>query len=124
MSTAEGLVMLRNNDTSLKELSLEKNKMGNAGITKVAAALLGNSVLTELNVKRNAIGNEGAAKVAQMLAGNSVQLLTRLYLERNDIGGQGEYINEDHVSNSMLTIPTNEKTPFIRKRVVCSQESP
>ena len=78
----------------------------------------------ELNVKRNAIGNEGAAKVAQMLAGNSVQLLTRLYLEQNDIGGQGEYINEDHVSNSMLTIPTNEKTPFIRKRVVCSQESP
>jgi len=59
-----------------------------------------------------------------MLAGNSVQLLTRLYLEQNDIGGQGEYINEDHVSNSMLTIPTNEKTPFIRKRVVCSQESP
>ena len=95
--------MLRNNDTSLKELSLEKNKMGNAGITKVAAALLGNSVLTELNLKRNAIGNEGAAKVAQMLAGNSVQLLTRLYLEQNDIGGQGEYINEDHVSNSMLT---------------------
>ena len=88
MSTAEGLVMLRNNDTSLK-LSLEKNKMGNAGITKVAAALLGNSVLTELNLKSNAIGNEGAAKVAQMLAGNSVQLLTRLYLERNDIGGQG-----------------------------------
>ena len=82
--------MLRNNDTSLKELSLEKNKMGNAGITKVAAALLGNSVLTELNVKRNAIGNEGAAKVAQMLAGNSVQLLTRLYLERNDIEWRNE----------------------------------
>lgn len=105
--------MLRNNDTSLKELSLEKNKMGNAGITKVAAALLGNSVLTELNVKRNAIGNEGAAKVAQMLAGNSVQLLTRLYLERNDIGGQGaSSIAEALVSNSMLTIPTNEKTPL------------
>ena len=119
--------MLRNNDTSLKELSLEKNKMGNAGITKVAAALLGNSVLTELNVKRNAIGNEGAAKVAQMLAGNSVQLLTRLYLERNDIGGQGaSSIAEALVSNSMLPrpIPTNKKTPFIRKRVVCSQASP
>ena len=48
-----------------------------------------------------------------MFAGNSVQLLTRLYLERNDIGGQGSSsIDEALVSNSMLTIPTNEKTPL------------
>ena len=74
-------------NTTLTELNLSSNFIGDAGAASVADALKSNTTLTKLNLSSNGIGAAGAASVADALKSNST--LTKLNLSENDIGDAG-----------------------------------
>jgi len=76
--------------------------MGAAGAKAIAEALKVNSSLTELDLHINSIGDEGGKAIAEALKGNSS--LTTLYLLSNSIGAEGgKAIAEALTVNSSLT---------------------
>ena len=90
LTSGAGVVLiaeaLRINST-LTELHLCDNGIGDQGVTALAEALKVNSTLTELHLHHNNIGDQGATGLADALKVNST--LTVLHLDDNDIGDQG-----------------------------------
>ena len=89
-------------NSSLTNLSLWNNKIGDSGATSLSQALAANSFLTKLELGCNEIGPSGAASFFQALAANSS--LTNLHLECNMIGDSGAAsLSQALAANSSLT---------------------
>jgi hypothetical protein len=87
--TDEGAQHLGNvvqSNTSLKPLSMEKNRISGVGVRWIAQALHtnSNSTLTEINLGRNRITDEGVRFLAEVLHVNST--LEELWLQDNAVG--------------------------------------
>ncbi|CAF1540590.1 unnamed protein product [Adineta steineri] len=78
--------LLRNN-TTLTELNLSTNQLGDKGAQAAAKALQKNTTLTKLYLNQNQIGDEGAQVLGEALQNNTT--LTILMLGNNQIGDKG-----------------------------------
>jgi Ran GTPase-activating protein (RanGAP) involved in mRNA processing and transport len=89
--TSEGAILLAdalNNNSTLKELILYNNRIGDKGVRALALELsINNSTLKTLNLGFNDITDDGAQHLAQMLKTN--RTLTHLWLQQNHIGDRG-----------------------------------
>ena len=74
-------------NSSLTNLDLRKNSIGDSGATSLSQALAVNSSLTNLVLRENSIGDSGAESLSQALSVNSS--LTNLDLRWNSIGDSG-----------------------------------
>ncbi|KAG0025896.1 hypothetical protein BGZ82_009786 [Podila clonocystis] len=74
-------------NTTLTNLDLWGNSIGDNGAQSLAEALKNNSTLTTLDLWRNSIGDNGALALAELLERNSS--LTTLSLGYNSIGPKG-----------------------------------
>ena len=74
-------------NTTLTQLDLGRNSIGDEGATQVARALKANSTLTQLHLAENGIGAGGAMQVARALEANTT--LMQLNLAVNGIGDEG-----------------------------------
>ena len=74
-------------NSSLTNLDLSYNSIGDSGAASLSQALAVNSSLTNLSLNLNSIGDFGAASLSQALAVNSS--LTNLDLSANSIGDSG-----------------------------------
>ena len=74
-------------NSTLTNLDLSENSLGDEGATSLSQALKVNSTLTNLDLRGNSIGAEGATSLAQALKVNST--LTTLDLGWNSIGAEG-----------------------------------
>ena len=81
--------MLRSN-TSMTELHLSENGLGNKGVAAVVAGLLNNSTLQVLDLRSNDIGKKGAESLATLLRSNGT--LTTISLGSNVLGDDSESI--------------------------------
>ena len=84
---ANGLAEALKRNSTLTELHLRSNVIGPQGATGIAEALKVNSTLTVLRLNGNGIGAQGATGLAEALKVNSS--LTKLNLDGNGIGAQG-----------------------------------
>ena len=90
------------NETSLTQLVLTGNSIGDAFAASLSEALTANSSLTNLNLSYNSIGAVGAASLFQALTANSS--LTNLDLSGNSIGAVGAAsLSQALTANSSLT---------------------
>ena len=90
------------NETSLTQLDLRRNGIGDAFAASLSEALTANSSLTNLNLSGNSIGAVGAASLCQALTANSS--LTNLDLSYNSIGAVGAAsLCQALTANSSLT---------------------
>jgi len=88
---------------TLKVLKLIRNGIGDAGVTGLAGALKFNRTLTELSFSDNCIGVAGAEGVADLLKSNKA--LTELDLSFNEIGDEGAAALADGLkSNTTLLV--------------------
>ena len=74
-------------NSTLTQLDLRRNDIGDKGATGIAKALKVNSTLTVLYLSGNDVGDQGATGLAEALKVNSA--LTVLHLRSNDVGDQG-----------------------------------
>ena len=89
-------------NSSLTDLDLSYNSIGDDGAASLSEALTANSSLTDLNLSGNSIGAVGAASLSQALTANSS--LTNLNLSRNFIGDDGVLsLSQALTANSSLT---------------------
>ena len=89
-------------NSTLTELTLRANGIGDQGATRLAEALKENSTLTKLNLGGNDVGDQGATGLAEALKENST--LRELNLRDNCIGAQGATgLAEALEENSTLT---------------------
>lgn len=58
-------------NTSLVELNLSYNKIGEQGARKIAKILIKNKILTHLNLASNAIGYDGSRYLSQAIKLNT-----------------------------------------------------
>ncbi|XP_078381228.1 uncharacterized protein LOC144664006 isoform X3 [Oculina patagonica] len=84
---ATGVAEALQNNTSLKVLHLSDNNIGYHGATGLAEALQNNTSLTELNFSFNNIGDHGVTGLAEALKKNTS--LTVMHLSHNNIGDHG-----------------------------------
>ena len=77
---------MRTNST-LTELNISGNNLGNRGASALAGALHVNSALTKLGLSLNGIDDDGAAALGAALRVN--RTLTCLHLGRNRVGTAG-----------------------------------
>ena len=112
-NTLDGYVYrLQNNDPELTEINLDEDgieKIGDVGVARVAAALVGNDVLTSLDLNGMSIGDEGAEKLASVLLLNDTLSLIRLH--RNKIGRKGALalavaLRHNHTVTTMYISPS------------------
>ena len=90
------------NETSLTQLDLRRNSIGDAFAASLSEALTRNSSLTNLDLSYNSIGAVGAASLSQALTANSS--LTNLDLSVNSIGAVGAAsLFQALTANSSLT---------------------
>ena len=89
--TFEGATCLANalnNNSTLQELILYNNRLGDKGVRLLAFELsINNNTLKKLNLGFNEITDDGAQHLAQMLKTN--RTLTHLWLQENHIGDRG-----------------------------------
>jgi hypothetical protein len=89
--TSEGADLLAdtlNKNSTLQELFLYNNRLGDKGVRSIAFELsINNSTLKKLHLGFNDITDDGAQHLAQMLKTN--RTLTHLWLEQNHIGDRG-----------------------------------
>ena len=71
-------------NSTVTELNLSWNSIGDAGATAIAEALRVNSTVTKLDLLGNSIGDAGATAIAEALRVNSA--VTKLGLSSNSIG--------------------------------------
>ena len=96
-------------NSTLTELYLDGNGIGDQGVTGLAEALKVNFTLIVLYLRDNAIGAQGATNLAEALKVNST--LTKLHLNDNDIGDQGATSLADALKvNPTLTELTLERS--------------
>ena len=89
-------------NSSLTDLDLRNNSIGDTGATSLSQALTVNSSLTNLNLSGNSIGVTGATSLSQALIVNSS--LTNLNLRGNSIGKTGATsLSQALTVNSSLT---------------------
>ena len=89
-------------NSSLTNLDLSDNTVGDSGAVSLSQALAVNSSLTNLDLTRNSIRDFGAASLSQALSVNSS--LTNLDLSGNDIGYAGAAsLSQALAVNSSLT---------------------
>ena len=89
-------------NSSLTNLDLSTNGIGDSGAASLSQALAVNSSLTNLDLSANSIGDSGAASLSQALAVNSS--LTNLNLMDNGIGPSGAAsLSQALAVNSSLT---------------------
>ena len=74
-------------NTKLTQLDLQSNNIGDAGAASLAEAMKVNTTLTQVNLKSNNIGDAGAASLAEAMKVNTK--LTQLDLQSNNIGDAG-----------------------------------
>ena len=74
-------------NTTLTDLILDNNKIGDEGAKAIAEALKTNTTLINLKLSTNIIGDEGAYALAEALKTNTT--LTDLILDNNKIGDEG-----------------------------------
>ena len=92
-----------NVNSTLTELVLFDNSIGDQGASGLAEALKANSTLAELHLYGNGIGDQGASDLAEALKVNST--LTELVMFVNSIGDQGAFgLAEALKVNSTLTV--------------------
>ena len=84
---ATGLAEALKVNSTLTVLESHLNEIGDQGATSLAEALKRNSSLTKLDLSFNGIGDQGATGLAEALKVNST--LTELHLSGNVIGDQG-----------------------------------
>eukprot|EP00812_Abedinium_dasypus_P003266 NODE_1402_length_1151_cov_323.447080.p1 GENE.NODE_1402_length_1151_cov_323.447080~~NODE_1402_length_1151_cov_323.447080.p1 ORF type:complete len:335 (+),score=116.77 NODE_1402_length_1151_cov_323.447080:116-1006(+) len=84
---AEALAAALQHNTTLKELYLRGNRIGDDGAKALAAALRHNTTLTVLDLEDNKIGDGGAEALAAALQHNTT--LETLLLSHNEIGDDG-----------------------------------
>ena len=89
-------------NSSLTNLDLVSNSIGHTGAASLSQALTVNSSLTNLDLSWNSIGHTGAASLSQALTVNS--FLTNLNLRANSMGHPGaESLSQALKVNSSLT---------------------
>ncbi len=86
---ATGLAGALKKNTSLRELNLFGNNIGDVGAAGLAGALDENSSLTWLDLSANKIGDDGTTALARAL--QKTTSLTVLVLSHNKIGDDGAY---------------------------------
>ena len=74
-------------NTTLTQLVLSSNNIGDAGAASLAEAMKVNTTLTQLDLQHNNIGAAGAASLAEAMKVNTT--LTQLVLWKNNIGDAG-----------------------------------
>jgi len=106
----KSLQRLRENDPSLTELNLSKDKIGDNGAKSLSDALRENTSLTTLSLGVNNIGDDGAMSLSDALRKNTS--LAILFLDKNDIGDDGAESLGDalrkNTSLSMLFLNKND----------------
>jgi hypothetical protein len=95
---------------SLKKLDLGNIDLGDDGAEDIAKALKVNSVLEELGLSSNGIGDSGAASIARALMRNTS--LRQLDLCDNDIGDAGAAAIEESLELSFLGLDQNLNAHF------------
>ena len=99
---AESLSQALAANSSLTNLDLRMNSIGDTGAESLSQALAVNSSLTKLVLCGNSIGDTGAESLSQALAVNSS--LTKLVLSGNSIGDTGaEFLSQALAVNASLT---------------------
>ena len=91
--------MLRRN-TSLHEVHLSENELGDEGAAVLVDGLLFNSTLMKLDLRSNGIGGEGALSLASLI--KQSPSLTSLYVGMNSIGNVGAEALARGLANSRL----------------------
>lgn len=119
-SSSEGMLcvdFVPSHNTTLTELNLGENQIGNLGAIALAQTLLHNTGLIELNLSENQIGNAGGQALIEAVRHNTV--LTRLDLHKNHIGDYMAYtgnrslneirekLNQDHLQILLGIISPN-----------------
>ena len=90
-------------NTTLAQLTLQKNNIGDAGTASLAEALKVNTALTQLDLSSNNIAAAGAASLAEAVKVNTT--LTQLDLWDNNIGAAGAvFLAEALKVNRTLTL--------------------
>ena len=82
-------VLETNKTLKLKILGINKNKIGDEGATAIAQVLETNTNFDKLYLRQNNIGDEGAKAIAQVLETNKTLKLKILCLNENRIGMEG-----------------------------------
>jgi Ran GTPase-activating protein (RanGAP) involved in mRNA processing and transport len=77
-------------NTSLQELWLANNSIGDAGVASLAEALCSNTTLTDLNLGCNRLTNEGASSLAGALHEANVTLQTLTIAYNPGVGDEGK----------------------------------
>ena len=110
LSLAEAL---RTNST-LTQLYLQYNQIGDTGVGAIAESLKVNSTLTQLDLESNQIGDTGGGAIAESLKVNST--LTKLYLGSNQIENEieetiYEEIKINQAQQQLIAYHRNETFP-------------
>ncbi|CAF3972958.1 unnamed protein product [Adineta steineri] len=93
---------LLKDNTTLTELNLCWNQVGDRGAKYLSKGLQNNKTLTTLNLLNNQIGDKGAQYLGEALQKNKT--LTKLELYENQIGDEGaQYLGEALQKNTTLT---------------------
>ena len=85
-------------ECKLTVLNLSGNDIGHAGFAKVARSIGSNLVLTNLNLSNNKIGDDGCVALAERIKTNST--LKVLNLSHNEIGKKGSEALADLIQNN------------------------
>lgn len=95
--------------TTLTELNLQGNGIGEEGTKALARLLRGNPTVTKVNLRDNAIGKEGVRALGEALRYNTT--LTELDLSYNKLGEEGGRVMgeclQDNISLSVLHLAWN-----------------
>jgi Ran GTPase-activating protein (RanGAP) involved in mRNA processing and transport len=94
------------NNTTLKSLDLNQNRIYDAGASELTKALRVNTTLTTLDLEYNGIGNSGANAFFKML--QTTNTITSLCLKNNHISDIGIVSLENNTSLTTLDLAYNK----------------
>ena len=113
-SLVQILLEVVNTNSTLAELNLSGNYIGDAGCAALVEGIHTQCKLTVLNLSGNDIGHAGCAKVAQSIGNNLV--LTNLNLSNNEIGDDGCVTLAERIrTNSTLKVLNLSRNEIGRK---------
>ena len=109
--------------TSLTQLRLDANAIGDKGVHPLAEALPSLVNLELLSLKQNMIGDAGASRLAGALTDGALQIVKSIGLNDNHIGDKGALTLASAISGGAvaqcktLTLTGNPASPMARKSV-------